>query len=317
MPETYSLPEVGLLEVCPYGDTDLRKSVLKQRKALQHHRESLSQEARKATVGSPERNALYAQVQGILEKEASLEHLLENQFIPVHSDDQLLSPRALFVSPLFCVKSKATPRAAYVSLKVGAEESLSYVGPELRQSDGLVFLALINMARDVRAGLPITFDPEALCRSLIGQYNGPARARLKESIQRLQQALLKFERFSMQLCQRFDYPSRGHWTVAMDPHIVALFLKAPNVWLNLGQRLALPEGLCTWLYAYVESQTTLIPIKTETLRELCGSDATVKAFENKLRDALRHLVLQGVLAPEWRIEKGLLRWMKQRPAASI
>jgi len=160
------------------------------------------------------------------------------------------------------------------------------------------------MARDVRVGKSVSFSAEELCRALQGQYNGPARQRLRDSIQRLQQALLKFETFSVQLCQRFDYPSQGRWTVALDPQIVELFSRVPPVWLDLGRRLSLPEGLSTWLYAFVESQTSLIPMKTEALRVLCGSESSSRAFENKLRDALKHLNEHGVIDEGWSIREG-------------
>ena len=307
------LPPVALADPDGYSQTDIRSEVLAQKKSRRAQREESSREAKSLEGGSPEKNALYKRIQGLLNEEEFLESMLQTQFVPQHGPRQLISPRDLFVSPLFRVRSKALPRERFMEFSIAASSgssALRYSGPELRQSDGLVFLALVNMARDVRAGKPVSFSPEALCHGLHGQYNGPARKRLREVIQRLQQALLKFDTFSVQLCQRFDYPSQGSWTVALDRQIVDLFSRVPNVWLDLKVRLSLPEGLTTWLYAFVESQSQLIPMKTQALRDLCGSEASPRAFENKLRDALRHLHGHGVVDSAWRIEKGVLRWRK-------
>ncbi len=308
-----ALPTVALADPEGFSDTDIRSELLGRKHGLRAQREDASAEARGLEHGAPEKSALYRTVQQLLAEEESLEEILRRSFIPLHGPGQLISPRDLFTGPVFRVRSKAIPRERFVEFTVPASSgasSLKYSGPELRQSDGLVFLALINMARDVRVGKPVSFSPEEVCRALQGQYNGPARKRLRDSVQRLQQALLKFDTFSVQLCQRFDYPSQGQWTVALDRQVVELFGRVPNVWLDLGRRLSLPEGLSTWLYAFIESQTTLIPMKTEALRELCGSEATSRAFENKLREALKHLNEHQVIDPGWRIEKGVLRWRK-------
>lgn len=313
------LPGVALADADTFSGTDVRSEVLGQKKDLRAQREDASNEARALAQGAPERQALYRRVQSLLSQEEALEGLLKSQFIPLHGARQLLSPRSLFVSPLFRVRSKAIPRERYLEFSITAATgagAIRYAGPELRQSDGLVFLALINMARDVRVGKSVSFSAEELCRALQGQYNGPARQRLRDSIQRLQQALLKFETFSVQLCQRFDYPSQGRWTVALDPQIVELFSRVPPVWLDLGRRLSLPEGLSTWLYAFVESQTSLIPMKTEALRVLCGSESSSRAFENKLRDALKHLNEHGVIDEGWSIQKGVLRWRKAQASSA-
>lgn len=315
LPENISsMPGVALAEPDEFSQTDTRREVIRRKESLREQREDVSREARVAERASPEKQALFRQVQELLDEEQSLEALLKSQFLPMHGAQQFLSPRDFFVSPLFRVKSKAAPRERFIEFHLSSSApggaAIRYAGPELRQNDGLVFLALVNMARDVRAGKPVSFSPEALCRALHGQYNGPVRARLRDTIQRLQQALLKFEHFSVQLCQRFDYPSHGQWTVAMDKNIVELFSRVPNVWLDISRRLSLPEGLSTWLYAFIESQTFLIPMKTSALRELCGSEAGDKPFENKLREALKHLNAHQVIDDGWRLEKGVLHWRK-------
>lgn len=192
-------------------------------------------------------------------------------------------------------------------------EPVRYEGPELRQSDARVFLALVHMLRDIRCGVCASFQAGELCQALFGRYDGDSRRQLRESIQRLQRGLLVFSSFSVQMLQRFDFPSRGPWSVALDPQVAALFDHTPKVWLQLQQRLALPDGLTTWLYAYVESQRRLIPMQLDTLRALCGAESSGRAFANRLRVALRHLAEAGLIDVGWSLRGDQLRWRKRLP----
>ena len=242
-----------------------------------------------------------------------LELDLQQKFIPLHTPDQFLGARIFFVSALFGVRSTKEARQLHIEMQLPAKDGadpIQYVGPELRQSDALVFLALLHMLRDFRTGVAATLLPEAVCRSLFGRYDGNARRQLREHIQRLQQGLLIFRTFSVQLCQTFEYPKTGPWTVALDRHIVELFSSSPAVWFPLQERLLLPDGLATWFYTYISSQMRLIPMQLDTLRSLCGSQATDKAFSNRTRDALKLLARLGTIDPGWSLKGGQVRWRK-------
>lgn len=119
------------------------------------------------------------------------------------------------------------------------------------------------------------------------------------------------DKYSVQLCLGFEYPKFGGWTVALHRHIVELFRVSPQVWLSMELRLSLPEGLTTWLYAYIESQTRLIPTKIPRLQELCGSDSGQRAFSNSLRLAMKELARRNIVEPGWSIRRGEVRWMKK------
>jgi len=290
-----------------------RQDILQEKSRLRAHAADLSETARAYKAGSPERNRLYAQVQQCFDEQQVMEELLQQKFLPQHSPLQLLSPQAFFMSPLFRVCSKRVPRSrdALVDFHGANGRMLfRYQGPELRQSDGLVFMALLNLARDVRAGEVVAFSAEALCQATFGRYDGPTRNQLRDHIKRLQRGLVEFNTASVQLCLRFDFPSRGLWSVALDEDIVTLFQQSHQVWLSLPTRRQLPEGLSTWLYAFIESQTRLIPTKVETLHQMCGSDASGESFTRMLRTALKELCGVGLLAPGWKLRGGFLHWMK-------
>lgn len=305
-------PEVLLEHSDPGDDTRTRQGVIDTKRRLELLREMTYKETRGVLAGV-ERNALYAEIRSYADEAARLERHLEENFVPLHGPGQFLSPRAFFVSPLFRVRSRSEPRQQHLDLELPTavgKPIIRYSGPELRQSDGLVFLALIHMLRDVQAGAVVTLHPEAVCLALFGRYDGNARRQLREHIQRLQQGLLIFDTFSVQLCQRFDYPRTGQWTVGLDKHITKLFGVSPKVWFTLEDRLSLPEGLATWLYSFVASQTRLITMSLATLKALCGSEATDKAFSNRMRDALKQLAQRSVIDTGWLVGNGQVRWLK-------
>lgn len=290
-----------------------RGCVIQRKVGLRARNNDLSKEARLQPANSPERNRLYQVIQDSCNEQSQLEGLLENDFAPQHSPLQLVSPRAFFVSPLFRVGSKKVARERAITLRLNNSQGnviFTYNGPELRQSDGLVFMALLNLARDIRLGEKISFQAEDVCRNIFGRYDGPTRQLLQEHIKRLQRGLIEFDKFSVQLCLRFDYASRGAWKVALDKDIVQLFRKSTVVWLDLPRRQALTEGLSTWLYAYIESQTKLIPMSLDTLREFCGSEAQPESFTRMFRLALKDLVSQKVIDGGWTLKKGLVHWRK-------
>jgi hypothetical protein len=251
-------------------------------------------------------------VQAATAKEELLEGTLQQQFLPQHGRNQLISPQIFFMSRLFNVRGRATPRERLVEFTLGRVPAgeVIYTGPEMRQSDGLVFMSLLNIVRDVRVSKSSSFEPRLLCEALWGTYNGEARDRLRKAIFRLQHAVVRFPSFSIQLVLRFEFPARGRWSVMLDEDICQLFKESRLVWLSLALRRSLPEGVATWLYSYIESQTTLIPWPAEKLREMCGSAAKPREFAIGLSRALSNLAKAKVIAPGWSIQAGIVHWKK-------
>jgi hypothetical protein len=290
-----------------------RRGVLQAKLNFKKEREDTFSETR-GLPPSPEKSALYKRVQACVDEESDLETCLQERFVPQHSPTQFLSPRAFFVSPLFRVCSKAQPRAIHLEMELPSAPGrppLRYSGPELRQPDGRVFLALVHMLRDVQVGTNVRFQPDQVCQALFHRYDGNSRNLLRSHIQRLQHGVVISTHFSVQLCLGFDYPRLGGWTVALDPKIVQLFRISPEVWFPMQPRLQLGDGLATWLYAFVESQTRLIPMRITRLRELCGSDSGERAFTNSLRLALQRVADTGLIDTGWSLRRGEVRWLKR------
>ena len=311
MPLPTSLPEVTIESHCASPDRLTRRGSIAEKHGLRGHGSALHKESKEAS-STYEKNALSKQSRACHAEADYLETHLNLDFIPQHSPVQLLGTRALFVSPLFSVKSNATPRDNLLGLTLSgeAQPQIDYVGPELRQSDGRIFLALLNLLRDIQTGTAVCFEPAAVCRALLGRYDGASRKSLREHIERLEHGLLIFGDHSVQLCRRFEHPKTGSWTISLDPNIIELFRASPAVWLKLQDRLSLPEGVATWLLTYIASQTRLFPTKLSTLHQLCGSEAGEKAFANRFRDALRELVKRQIIDAGWSVKAGRIHWLK-------
>jgi hypothetical protein len=171
-------------------------------------------------------------------------------------------------------------------------------------------MALLNLARDAQVGHSVHFAAEDLCRAVFRRYDGKARTMLKDHIRRLQHGVVEFGDISVQLCQRFHFPSRGLWSVALDPDVVALFKHSMHVWVDFERRRSLSEGLSSWLYGFVESQSNLIPMPLEKLRLLCGSEAEMTSFARMLRRSLRELADCRVIDDGWTLTRSQVRWRK-------
>ena len=315
-PPPVQLPSVAIRDADGQDKEDdiyYRCAVLAKKKQLQNQRSDAFQETRGMRV-SAEKQALYSEIKHCTQNERSMEWRLQNDFVPQHSPSQFISPRAFFVSALFNAKNKAVSRQVRVELTFPhhcAGVPIRYEGPELRQSDARVFMALLNMLRDIRVNTLVNIDPAGVCVALFGRYDGNSRSLLRAHIQRLQQGFIVTDTFSVQICLGFEYPSQGAWSVALDRNIVQLFQVSPEVWLPMALRLELSDGLTSWLLTYIQSQTRLIPTKISALCELCGSDSELRAFTNNLRLALRTLAKKGVIDTGWSVRKGQVRWLKK------
>lgn len=297
------------------GELATRERVHEKRDSMKRCRDEVAAEARqrKALPGVCD-DSLFKEVAFYNQKMDELEGLLTSNYLPQHSPQQLISPRVFFVSPLFRVASRAAERSREIEITLaddGNGRTTTYSGPELRQEEGLVFMALINMVRDLKVGTTASFSPSELCVALFDRYDGPTRKRLKDYIRRLQRGVIVTHEFSVQLCLRFEYPQKGPWSVVLDKDIVRLFANT-HIWLDLNTRRELPDGLATWLYAYIESQSSLIPTSIQTIQQLCGADASgcERAFANTLRRALEHLKEHGVIEPGFRVKGGKIHWKK-------
>lgn len=234
------------------------------------------------------------------------------QLVPWHHDEQLLSPKSLLCSPLFGI-ARSGKRREKVEMTIThtAACELTYQGPELRQSDGLVFMALLHLAQDFKPGRLVFFSPVALLQSMGTKYaGGSVRHHLQETIQRLQESFLKGPDFRVQLVGFFHYPPYGDWSIRLDEKVTQLFEGVQAIWMDRRMRTGLPPGLATWLLGYIRSQAILNTTSLSLLQSRCGSLAKPKNFADSLREALSILEHNQVVEPGWRVMDGKVTWKK-------
>jgi hypothetical protein len=308
----------------PVGSFNPEESLRSKRLAdLKMHRNALAeltQELGDCSLSPDERATRFREVNSIRAEADWIESVLKSSFVPQHGELQLISPEHLLVNRLFNVRSKQTPRERMLSFDITKGENVvcTYEGPELRQSEGHVFMTLMNLTRDFKVGTEVSFEPGEMCRAMSGYYDGKSRQRLRDAIKRLMHAVITFPEFSVHLVQRFNHPSSGTWSVVLDNDIVRLFQKSSYIWLDAPTRRALPEGLATWLYGYVRSQSRLIPTSVASLREMCGSEAkSDETFQRRLYTALNALALQEIVDTGWSIRAGNVYWRKPRKALAL
>lgn len=101
------------------------------------------------------------------------------------------------------------------------------------------------------------------------------------------------EGISASLIRKFTWTddagrSLKKWCVWLEPEIRNLFDEV--TWLNWEQRRQLPDGIASKLMGYWASHRAPLPVKLETLKDLCGSTATQREFKRSLLSALEELV---------------------------
>lgn len=311
-----SLPEVFIEASSADDQIQTRDGVLAQKKQFTELRRMSYNEMRGKSA-SKEKDDLRKAIEACAYEAAKLEDELKYAFLAQHGRKQLFAPSEFFVSPLFRVCSRAATRKLHCEVPLQSKPGrvdIRYQGPELRQSDGRVFLALLHVMRDIRVGVPANFHAEPMCKALFGRYDGNSRAMLREHLRRLTNAVVNAGELRVLLCLSFDDPSTGPWNITLDPGLIRLFEMTRDSWMRMAPRFRLVDGLSTWLLGYVESQTKLIPTHIAKLHKLTGSDASHKAFKNRLRIALGHLAQEKIIETGWSMRNEQVRWLKTRHA---
>lgn len=204
--------------------------------------------------------------------------LLADKQLTLWADALRGVPNELVRSALFTARNRNQPRENLKRAVVAVigDGEITYTGEELRQDDETVWLQLIHLARESGLEKPIQFSPYSLCRALSWPLTGQSYDRLEKIMTRLQATSLKVESTRLgngiSLSMLPGYESRrrkdgdgGLWTVTLHEKLILLFSEFQYTRVEWEQRLALPEGLATWLHAYYASHKQPFPVKVETL----------------------------------------------------
>lgn len=233
-------------------------------------------------------------------------------------------PRNMLTSALFPVgKGPRTHYADDIRILAAAGGEFKYRGPEIRQDDGGVLMALIAETCGRMLARAVTFNPLEMCKKLgrettDGRY---AVKHLRQCIKRLKSAVISVEYpqgfLEVSLIARFAGDLHDDkWSVALDPEIVLLFQGTPT-FIDIKKRALLKEGLQTSLYGHFSAMYNVNTFSIDDLRKHSGSRASLRVFGRILRSALPRLKEAGIIA-DFKTTRGSVTIVRhQKPAVMM
>lgn len=210
-------------------------------------------------------------------------------------------PNELVRCAVFSAKNRKEPRKLYranaplvVPIIGGGKLSgdkdraeVVYIGEELRQDDETVWMQLVHLSKEARSEV-VTFTPYSFLKAIKWPIKGASYTRLLTSIRRLATSGLevyssRFDRgVSTKLIAKYEY-SKGTdtpWKVQVfhrEDELLFLFDRLYSR-LDWETRLALPEGVTTWLHGFFSSHREPYDHKIETLA--IGAGLTLESDED-------------------------------------
>lgn len=216
-------------------------------------------------------------------------------------------------SALFTVRRGKRRYYADEPILVLGDGELTYRGQELRTEDEDVWLQILHLAREQPLEEWIEFTPYALLKSLGWPTNKTYYNRLREALSRMKATALtaKSKRLGegglvLSLIAKFAWENEGQalekWRVWIDREMRAFFGKTSYTQLIWESRKKLGP-VAKRLMDYFSSHRNPYPIKSDQLRDLCGSEtASIRKWRQLLSRALDELEAIGFLT-EWAFDE--------------
>lgn len=234
-------------------------------------------------------------------------------------------PNEIVRSALFNARNRNLTREYLkdIEIVVIGDGRITYRGEELRQDDATVWMQMIHWARDFPLGTTIEFTAYAFCKAVKWPICNGSYERLRTSLRRMQATSLAVystrlkEGVSMSMIPIFEWKNTGkilkRYQVQLAPQLVALFGDMRFTRVEWEQRLALSDGLATWLHTYFASHREPYPIKLDTIKTGAGMTTERPAKVRELIEkALFQLVNVGFLK-SWQIVGDLVH-VKREPS---
>lgn len=214
-------------------------------------------------------------------------------------------PNELVRCAVFSAKNRKEQRffhlaAAPLTVPVIGGGEVIYIGEELRQDDETVWMQLFHLAKESRSEW-VVFSPYSFIQSIKWPNNGGSYKRLKACLGRLRGATLeiyssRFDRgVSTGLIVDYKYSKKKDgkpWEVQVfhkDHELLFLFDKLYSR-VDWETRLALPEGVSTWLHGFFSSHREPFAHKVETLAK--GAGLALEAPEDEQLDEAARIAKQ-------------------------
>lgn len=256
------------------------------------------------------------------EKPPKTENKPSTELLAICAESERILPNEIVRSALFNARNRKQARQYMrgVEIAVIGGGKITYRGEELRQDDATVFMHIVHLAKKQPMGSLVEFTPYSICKAIGWGIGGEKYKRLQECLSRMQATALEVrsQRIdgiwggeSMSMIPYFawrdsDKKTLAKYQVRLAPQLVELFGSVHYTRTDWEQRLALPDGLATWLHTYFASHRKPHPIAIETIME--GAGMTIKDRKDaakKIRTALAKLTEVGFLT-SWEIVGGFV-----------
>ncbi|MBF5040344.1 TrfA family protein [Methylophilus sp. 13] len=243
----------------------------------------------------------------------------KNKLIPFWRDNFRCIPNEIAQSSLFSAKNRNQPRAYLRQAEIGliGAGSISFTGEELRQDDQTVWLQLLHLAREYPIGSIVKFTPYWFCKNLGWSVNGKSYIRLRLCLNRMQATSLSItstrlkKGVSLSMLPFFRWSDEAgntlcQYEVRIAPELVNLFGEVYYTRIEWAQRLALPEGLSTWLHCYYASHNKPFPVKICTLKRGAGLTTQSKSSLRQNLEIALNLLVKVDFLESWKINGELV-----------
>ncbi|MET3120291.1 hypothetical protein AAKU64_004539, partial [Undibacterium sp. GrIS 1.8] len=187
---------------------------------------------------------------------------------------------------------------------------ITYTGIELRADDDeLVWQQVLEYAKRVPVGSPVTFTFYELCKDLGWSINGRYYDKAEMCLSRLQATALQFisgrigRLESVSLIHRFRVLDRGkknsRCQVEIDAEMVVLFAGKYYSKFEWEKYRSL-SPTARRMFDYFVSHSEPFPMKLESFRLMCGSDSDrVKKWTEQTNKACTELNGSGLVKKTW------------------
>jgi hypothetical protein len=242
---------------------------------------------------------------------------------PLHKGSLSFEP-VMLKSALF--RPASGPRATFLQPTLVPSHGASrvyFTGEELRQDDQRVLLMLLK----ARAGQEINnvqaFVPRQFVREVLEWADsGESVAKLRACLTRLQTARVRVEYSDGGLglysfVSSIEMDKSGHsWSVSLSPLLVAMY-KRSQTYLPMAERLALGDGLNSWLFGFIKADACLAPFAASDLRDWSAKTGYAqKQFNQDLKTSLECMAVGGAIA-SFAIKNGIVTIYKTAPSMQM
>ena len=218
--------------------------------------------------------------------------------LPLWRDDKRGAPNSFLRSALFAaIQSK--DRADFKEATLFSQDGITikYTGEQLNQEDLIVWLTLIDLAKQHPLGTECSFTARGILKHMGMDTSGQSHERLRKSILRMTACavVIKLENYSYGGSIIGDFTIRDHdksYMVTLNRKVIKLFNETDWTGLEWKQRGLLGrKPLALALHGYYSSHEKPLSVSIEFLSNITGSMNKQKAdFKRKVKTALEELI---------------------------